>query len=463
MIMDSNYNIIDSVQCKNGYELSTNNHDIAMYPDGHVFLFADKNKNTDMTAYGGVSNATVHYLVIQELDANRDVVFEWRSQDHFQLTDANEYTSLTNQSVDYVHCNSIERDFDGNILISSRNMDELTKIDRETGDIIWRMGGENNQFAFVNDNNEKHFAFQHDLRRIPNGNITIYNNGNKMDPEISSAKEYSLDEVNKIATLVWYYEHPDVNGTHVYGSATGNAQRLTNGNTMINWGLITANKGLPNQTEVDSNKNIVWEMTFDSSNQKSYRVHKYKWSPCSRISAHTMSATTKPGNTTLKWGVASGAKSYKVQYRLLTSSTWTSAPFTNAVKMKLTGLLPSTSYVWQVQTLCAMSPKVVSSYSVLDTFTTLPQKILETGLLSPDLLTLYPVPSAGMITIELNEPMNADVSILNMLGSVMYNNQFLAEEGAVFHVNTSDWPGSVYLVRLDDGVHPVVLKKFIRQ
>jgi hypothetical protein len=89
---------------------------------------------------------------VQELDANRDVVFEWRSWDHFQITDATVNTDLTDKKVDYVHGNTVERDFDGNIMISCRNMCEITKINHETGDIIWRMNGENNQFTFVNDN-----------------------------------------------------------------------------------------------------------------------------------------------------------------------------------------------------------------------------------------------------------------------------------------------------------------------
>ena len=35
----------------------------------------------------------------------------------------------------------------GHLLISSRHMDEVTKIDRQTGEIIWRLGGKNNDFT----------------------------------------------------------------------------------------------------------------------------------------------------------------------------------------------------------------------------------------------------------------------------------------------------------------------------
>lgn len=461
MIMDSNYNIIDSVQCKNGYEMATNDHDVMMYPDGHIFLLAYDNQVTDMTAYGGLPNAVVQYLVLQELDENRDVVFEWRSDDHFQLTDANNYTPLTNMNIDYVHGNSIERDFDGNILISCRNMDELTKINHDTGNIIWRMGGENNQFTFVNDNNPKHFASQHDLRRIENGHITIFNNGNKMTPQISSAKEYALDEVNKVATLVWYYEHPNVNGMIVYGPATGNVQRLPNGNTMIDWGLVLY--GIPNQTEVDYNKNIVWEMKFDSAGQKSYRVHKYEWDPCSRITGYTMKANTKPLKTTLSWAIATGVKKYKVQYRPLGAPNWTTAPIVKKNKIQLNGLQSATTYEWRVQTLCSFSPLKVSAYSAADTFTTPPQKLVaETAPIATP-VSIYPIPASDHITIAIDQPMQATVSIMNMLGTILYENDFDSSGNGFLEVNIETWPAGTYLLKVDDGMHAYTVRKFVKE
>lgn len=282
-----------------------------------------------------------------------------------------------------------------------------------------------------------------------------------MVPQVSSVKEYSLDEVNKIATLVWDYEHPDVNGIKVYGPATGNAQRLPNGNTMIDWGLVPW--GLPNHTEVDHNKNIVWEMSFDTIGQKSYRIYKYPWDPCSRITGFTMKATPKPLKTTLAWGPASGVKKYKVQYRQLGSTNWITLPSSNKTKVQLTGLLSSTSYEWHVQTLCKTSPLIVSNFSILDTFTTPPQKLLNEDVLSDDLLSLYPVPATDKLTIEIAEPVNADISILNMLGSIMYVNQLNDDEQAMLEVNTQQWPAGVYVVRIDDGENPALMKKFVKE
>ncbi|MGB3074001.1 MAG: aryl-sulfate sulfotransferase [Chitinophagales bacterium] len=462
MVLDSNYNLIDSVQCKNGYELETQGHDVMMYPDGHVFLMAYNIQTINMTAYGGISNAKVQGLVIQEQDANRDVVFEWRSWDHFLFTDANSHTPLTNATVDYVHCNSVERDFDGNVLISSRNMDELTKINHETGAIIWRMGGENNQFTFVNDNIPQHFSSQHDLRRLPNGHIILFNNGNYLSPLISSAKEYALDEVNKVATLAWYYEHPDVNGFHVYGGATGNAQRLPNGNTIIDWGLIIPNVGIPNHTEVDANKNIDWEMTFDSPKQKCYRIHKYEWNPCSKITGYTMNAK-KIGQdkATVSWGDATGASNYKVQRRPLGTTKWKSKTI-SATKLKLNNLLPGTSYEWRVTTNCTGLPDNKSAFSELDTFTTLPLKTASLNFTQAPSFYVYPVPASDQINIQMSGATFSSVTIRNIVGTVMYfNNSFDPDQG-VLHINVNEWPAGIYLIVCNDGLNSSV-KKIVKE
>ena len=144
-------------------------------------------------------------------------------------------------------------------------MDEITKINHNTGNIIWRWGGKHNQFTFLGDTLK--FSYQHAVRRISNGNITLYDNGNFHTPAFSRAVEYTLDEVNKTATAVWEYRHsPDY-----FGQAMGYVQRLDNGNTLISWGTTN-----PTVTEVTPSKTIVFEMTLPT-NVYSYRVFKYSW------------------------------------------------------------------------------------------------------------------------------------------------------------------------------------------
>ena len=266
IVMDSTCTDIDTIACGNGY--GTDPHDLQILPNGHALLLGVDNEIVDMSKLvaGGNQSATVVGYIIQELDAQRNVVFQWRSWDHYNITDA-EHVDMGAVWIDYVHGNSLDVDTDGNILFSSRHMNEVDKIDRQTGAFIWRLGGNNNQFTFFNDSIG--FSYQHAVRRIANGDITLFDNGDFHVPAFSRAVEYRLDEVNKTATLVWQFrDTPDVEGF-----AMGYVQRMENGNTLIGWGA-----GNPTVTEVGPGGTKLYEMSFDPGIY-SYRAYRYEWTP----------------------------------------------------------------------------------------------------------------------------------------------------------------------------------------
>jgi hypothetical protein len=263
--MNTNYDIIDSFYCGNGYQ--TDIHELQVLNNDHALLMAYDTQTVDMSQIisGGNPHARVVGLIIQEIDENKNVIFQWRSWDHFQITDAL-HENLLDSAIDAVHGNSIDIDNDGNLIISSRHLDEITKINRTSGVIIWRFGGLNNQFTFINDT--LGFNYQHAARRISNGHITIFDNGNFHTPPFSRAVEYSLDEQNMTATLVWQYRHnPDV-----FGSWGGYVQRLDDGNTLICWGGTR-----PTLTEVEPDGTISFEASY-SVHIFTYRAYKFDWS-----------------------------------------------------------------------------------------------------------------------------------------------------------------------------------------
>jgi hypothetical protein len=262
--LNARYAVVDSFRCGNGYK--TDNHDLILLPNGHAVLMSYDPQVVDLSAIGGRSDAIVIGLILQELDQAKNVVFQWRSWDHFQITDVI-FHSLTTAVVDYVHGNSIDVDPDGNLILSSRHMNEVTKISRTTGEILWRMGGKNNQFTFLND--PIPFSHQHDVRRLADGHITIFDNGNFRSPQFSRAVEYAIDETQKTATLVWQYGlTPDV-----FSPAFGSVQRFSNGNTLIGWGATT-----PTLTEVAADGTVISKLTFDPG-IASYRALRFEWPP----------------------------------------------------------------------------------------------------------------------------------------------------------------------------------------
>jgi len=235
--MDSNFNIIDSILPKNGVTIDT--HDFQILPNGHYLFIGSELVKMDLSAYKyfnkgttyGSKNASVKCGVIQELDENKNVVFEWHCKNYYSFADVDPFFLSSPDNVDWNHMNAIALDKDGNILLSVRHFNEITKINRKDSSIIWRLGGKRNQFKFTNDSIM--FFGQHDIRRINNGNITLYDNGRVEGPfHASTAKEYVLDEVNHTATLAWKY----IQDSTLYSTGLGNVQRLSNGNTLVDYG-----------------------------------------------------------------------------------------------------------------------------------------------------------------------------------------------------------------------------------
>jgi hypothetical protein len=229
----------------------------------------------DTVVPGGHPQAQVTGLIVQEMDANDQLVFQWRSWDHFKITDADYWGSLTDSVIDYVHGNSIEIASDTSLLISCRNMNEITKIDRRTGEIIWRLNGKNNQFTFIND--PIRFSYQHSIRYMPDSNhISLFDNGLAHEPApFSSALEYEIDEENMTATLIKRLERdPDI-----LGNFMGHAQRHPNGRTTIGWGFVDSIQTsgfdyVPGITEFKPDNSVALEISFPD---KSYRAFKFDW------------------------------------------------------------------------------------------------------------------------------------------------------------------------------------------
>ena len=201
-IFDQSYQQVDTYTMQNGY--GTDFHEFFMLENGHAFVMANDPQIIDMSQVvpGGVPDAIVSGWVFQELDVNKNVVFQWRSWDHYDILDAQGYVNLTASVIDLIHGNAIEVTPDGNaLLLSPRNLNEITKVDRNTGNIIWRLNGNNNMFEFVDDT--LGFSMQHDCRVMSNGHVSIFDNGsNHPSPKYSSIVEYDIDTENFIAPLV---------------------------------------------------------------------------------------------------------------------------------------------------------------------------------------------------------------------------------------------------------------------
>lgn len=252
-----------------GYTLDT--HDYKLFPNGHVFIFGTEVRTFDMSGVvtNGKTAAAVTGNVVQEMDANNRLVFEWHTFDHIAIT--NTFANMTQSSFDYAHINAMTIDpTDNNLLLSLRTTSEIVKVNRQTGEVIWRLGGKKNMFTYIGEHSENapyYTVGQHDVHRLANGNLIYFDNGNisgggvtPNDRTYSRMVEYALDETNMTATLVWEYRHsPDISA-----GCTGALKRMANGNTLINWGCAIPTSGYI-LTEVNPAGQVVFEMRYNQT------------------------------------------------------------------------------------------------------------------------------------------------------------------------------------------------------
>lgn len=267
-ILDKNLNPIDTLYVQNATQ---DVHDIQLADNGNWLITTAYFDTTDLShhSFDGVQGNDTTVLVgygVQEIDPSGNLVFEWNSNDHIDPTEFYNFYTYKDFDFDYCHGNAIEEDTDGHLLFSFRHLNAIYKVNRNSGSVIWKLGGKSSDFTFVNDTG---FSAQHDIRVLNNGNYSLFDNGNMQNsPNTTRGIEYKLDTNNWTATLVDEVKYP----TQLYARAMGSFQRLANLD-VLGYGLIY--RPLPTFAVFDKAKNVIAELHFSDS-VVSYRTKFYQ-------------------------------------------------------------------------------------------------------------------------------------------------------------------------------------------
>jgi hypothetical protein len=212
--------------CANGRQ--TRFHDILVEADGGYWIMCDESRPMDLSAVGGRADAVVDGTAVQHIGPTGNLLFEWSPFDHFQITDL-EQSQRTGAQVNWMHGNAIDRDSDGNQLLSFRSLNEVTKVNATTGAVMWRMGGLRNEFTYTGLAGSG-FSRQHGLRANPQGGFMLLDNtGN---PAESRAEHYVVDATAHTARLVRSYGSTPAVVTQIGGSV----QPLASDRTLVSFG-----------------------------------------------------------------------------------------------------------------------------------------------------------------------------------------------------------------------------------
>jgi hypothetical protein len=281
-IADEQYRPLRRVQAGNG--LQGDLHEFLLTDRGTVLLTAYQIVTRDLSSVGGSSHGTIQDAIFQELDlATGKVLLEWHSLDHIPLSES--YWPVY-EPWDYVHINAIDVDLDGNLLVNSRNTHTVYKIDRKSGEIIWRLGGRSNDFAMASGSS---FAWQHDARRQPDGTLSIFDNeGPPNGGAQSRAIVLTLDERSRKASLDREYRHP----SPLLATSQGSVQLLPNGNIFVGWGAE------PFVSEFAPSGELLFDAQL-GTDYVSYRAYRLPWAGSGE--GRPRIAAVRSGRSTKVW------------------------------------------------------------------------------------------------------------------------------------------------------------------
>lgn len=298
VILDESYSTVARVQAGNGFKADV--HEFLLTSNDTALITVYNPVQADLTAVGGSATGTVLDSIVQEVDVKTgSVLFEWHSLDHVPITDT--YAPVLDP-FDYFHVNSIDVDLDGNLLVSARNTSAVYKLDRSSGQVLWRLSGRSSDFELGLN---ARFMYQHDARAHPDGTITLFDDGPGPSSQQSRAIRLGLDFGAMRAELLQDFRHPDP----LAAVAMGNVQVLSGGAMLVGWGTE------PYVTEFGPEGDVRFDAKFDGS-AWNYRAFRNPWvgepttKPAVAAVRHTSGATVYAswnGSTeTAAWRVSAG-------------------------------------------------------------------------------------------------------------------------------------------------------------
>lgn len=307
IVADSSYRTLLHLHAGNGYLADL--HDFHLQPNDTALLTVFNPVRCDLGAFGDPTNAAVTDTGFQEVDLRTHLVRrEWHAVDHVTIGESNASGKTASMAwpYDYFHINTVDVRKDGSFLISARNTSSLYFLDPRTGQITLQIGGGRSGVKLESGTST---AYQHDASELPNGEISVFDNGGvPMVHSQSRGIVLSVDPNTKTDTLVGEFEHPKA----LSSGSQGNMQLLPNGDWFVGWGAE------PYFSEFTPSGTMIFDAHMPAKTE-SYRAYRFQWSatpaqpPAIAASASggrlTVYASWNGATNVARWQVIGGASS----------------------------------------------------------------------------------------------------------------------------------------------------------
>jgi hypothetical protein len=354
VILNSAYQQVTRVQGGNGYKADL--HEFRIDDANDTALLTVLNPiHCNLASVGGPQDGAVTDSIFQEIDLRTRLVRrEWTSLDHVALADSysSAVGSTTEWPFDYFHMNSADPQPDGDLLLSARNTWALYELSEQTGQIEARAGGKHSTIKMGSGTLT---AYQHDATALPNGLISVFDNGGvpNVHPQ-SRGILVALNQKTGTETLVDEYEHPSA----LKAGSQGNVQALANGNLFLGWGAE------PWFSEFSAAGQLLFDARMPNADE-SYRAYRAEWNGTPASAPGIAASVGKGGAVTVyaSWNGATGVAAWRV---LAGSSAHHLAPVGGAPRSGFeTAMgLPAVGSYLQVQALSASGAVLGTSAAI---------------------------------------------------------------------------------------------------
>lgn len=298
LMLNSSYDVVHNISARS--PLNTPNdirlgdlHEFIVTDEGTALFTVYNTTNHDLSAMGRPSNGWIVDSLFQEVDIETgELLFEWRASDHFDPATTSLYLNpfggyKESNPYDFFHINSVQKDRDGNYLISSRHLHAIITVDGKTGEILWILGGEENMFEDLSGGKASNFKWQHDARWASedDGILSVFDNESAgpimTDASQSRGLVMQVDVKRKTVKLVnEYFGH-----NKILSASQGSVQVLDRGtndvsdkHVLVGWGSSAAYTEFTMDGQVLCETHIAASASFWWERVKTYRALKtFEW------------------------------------------------------------------------------------------------------------------------------------------------------------------------------------------
>jgi hypothetical protein len=120
------------------------------------------------------------------------------------------------------------------MLVSGKGVSAIYLVRRSDGRVLWKLGGTRRKESLTvkGDRKSPHLGGQHDARLLPDGTVSVHDNGEFRHHGVPRILRFRIDLRKRTATLVQELTDKRVGPSYCCGSA----ERLAHGHWLVDWG-----------------------------------------------------------------------------------------------------------------------------------------------------------------------------------------------------------------------------------